>query len=324
MSQIGRQVDLRRPVTCGDPQIVSLLEAAYAVRTAQGWGRLTMKKLTATILIAMSSAAFATASAPIPTPGRPTPSPFDMLSIFAPTGSHGEPTTGLDILQGAGPYDRGITVVMQEGSGEGIRVEKRNSGAFMAFYETDPATGQPRLHPSSRVGDGGNWETNKWVTISGTYMRWGTEPSNAGIVFLPASSRVVQGFPYQSRPSMLSVWADVETAAEFRTYNAPNGFTLALLDQDSGEELAGFDRWAHFRAGPGGRANHDVSFGRAGAGTWGVDGSLRLDSDDALPDPVAAGFGAVRAHRGPAGELLLVISDGAAWREVTLGAPIAP
>ncbi len=276
----------------------------------------------------LSASLLASAAAAQSYPGTQTsltsgPNPF----YQAQTGAGLNPTHTLTLRSGAGPQDRGLAVFQPNGASEAIRVEGGGTGNMMALYAPlypyqFDSNGQilRSRRPSTMIGNAGNISTQTWVTISGSYLDHGND-AWPGRTHLPASSQGHRGLPYEHRPSMLSVWADVETALELRPWNASNGFLIGFLDRYTGDERAAFDQNGVYWAGPGGRANHDVWFGRVGTRTIGVNGSLRLGSGT-LPSPQEAGAGAIRTVLGAGGGATLVFSDGARWYPVQLGAPL--
>ena len=95
--------------------------------------------------------------------------------------------------------------------GEALAIVTDGHGIPFCFYELAP-DGSVFPFPSTYIGDGGQFCTRKWVTISGTC----TPPDKGNYYCIPPSND----------PAMLTVWQDVENSIQTRGSSENEAFTI--------------------------------------------------------------------------------------------------
>lgn len=253
------------------------------------------------------------------------------LNITASTGGGGATngTTAGILTTGDGATDIGLEIFKTNTSLNGIRLWTANGGHSFDFMD-DGSSGGVAGSPTY-FGNNGAYYSAAYIVVSGTYVDNGFNPvTDRRYVrtIYPASSTYPNTSNLAGRPAMLSIWADVETGAEFRAAQSDGSpeqdyAMLAFLDELTGIEIGCLDRNAMLRFGPGTRELHDTSFGRVNANTMGMAvGAMRpgaVYTNTTSPSGADIAIGAVVYLTNGGDGAGLYMSDGARLYKLTLG-----
>lgn len=162
---------------------------------------------------------------------------FNSVAITPPAGGGGVSSNYGLLITMANPgssSDRAMEIVSPSASSSRAQIvlRKQSGGDFLRCFESAALGGTGAL--STRVGAAAQYETRKWITISGA-VSLGSFPDASDPRHDPTFIRP------SAQPYMLGLYADVGCAFQVRPSTAAYSYSASFLDQ-TGNETLGIER----------------------------------------------------------------------------------